>query len=120
MDAEALDVVEHVSAHRVVLSVCFSRGSLGFQRREGALLSCIVPNVNGAAHRTDDVVVGHQTLELSAGILADSVEMVQRGVLRASAPDGHNERAGDELGCHRHLYRLSDQAPGIQGNPDAT
>jgi hypothetical protein len=43
------------------------------QRREEALHRCIVPDVARTAHRTDDAVIGHQPLELLAGVLAAAI-----------------------------------------------
>ena len=39
------------------------------------------------------------------------VRMMQKGVRLASAPDGHDERVGDELGVHLRLHRPADNTP---------
>ena len=67
---EALNVVEHVGSGLVPCPVHLTRCPFGFERREEALHRGIVPDVAGAAHRADDIVVGHQALELIAGVLA--------------------------------------------------
>jgi hypothetical protein len=40
-----------------------------------SLRSSVVPDVAGTAHRTDDAVIGHQPLELFAGVLATTIGM---------------------------------------------
>jgi hypothetical protein len=50
------------------------------QRREEALHRCIVPDVARTAHRTDDAVIGHQLLELLAGVLAAAVGIMQQRI----------------------------------------
>ena len=50
-------------------SIPFARCSFGFERGEEALHRRIVPDV-AAAHRADDTVISHQSLELLAGVLA--------------------------------------------------
>ena len=43
-------------------------------------------------------MVGHQPLELFAGVLAALVGVMQQGVRLASPPDSHHQGVGDELG----------------------
>jgi hypothetical protein len=59
----------------------------------------------GAAHRADDTVVGHQSLELFAGVLAAAIRMMQQRVGFAAPPDRHHQSVGDELGCHLSVHR---------------
>jgi hypothetical protein len=66
---EALDVVEHIRPGVIPRPVDLAGCPLGLQRREEALHRSIVPDVAGPAHRAGDAVVGHQALELLAGIL---------------------------------------------------
>ena len=66
---EAFDVVEHVSLGFVAGPIRFAGCALGFERGEEALHRGIVPDVARAAHRADDAVIGHQLLELLAGVL---------------------------------------------------
>jgi hypothetical protein len=65
---EALDIIEHIGLGVVSRSVHSARSPLGLQRREEALYRCIVPDVAGTAHRRDAAVIGHQPLELLAGV----------------------------------------------------
>src|SRR5690606_13621217 len=96
----------------------------GFERREEALHRGIVPDVTRSAHRTGDAVVGHQALELLAGILAALVRMMKQAVGLAAAPDRHDEGVGDELSCHLGLHRPADDTAGEQvddgGNVEPT
>ena len=66
---KALDVIEHILPCVVARAVGFARDAFGLQRGEEALHRGVVPDVAGSAHRTGDAVVGHQPLELLAGIL---------------------------------------------------
>ena len=70
---KALDVVEHVSPSFVARAIGFARRALGLQRREEALHGGIVPAIAGAAHGAGDPMIGHQPLELLAGVLAATV-----------------------------------------------
>ena len=58
----------------------------------------VVPHVAGSAHRADDAVVGHQPLELLAGVLAAAVGVNEK----SSSPDcsscGDDRRACDGSG----------------------
>ena len=67
---EALDVVEHICSGLVPDEIDFALGALGFQRREEALHRRVVPDIAGSAHAANDAAVGHQALELLAGVLA--------------------------------------------------
>ena len=65
-------LVEHVVSGFIPCPIKLPRRSFGLQRREEALHRRIVRDVAGAAHRTDDAVVGHQPLELLADWLPRS------------------------------------------------
>ena len=73
-----------------------------------AALSQTLPKT---AHRTGDAVVGHQALELLAGILAALVRVMQQGVGLAPTPDRHHQRIGDELGGHLGFHRPAHDPP---------
>jgi len=64
-----------------------------------------------SAHRTGDAIVGHQALELLAGILSTLVGVVQQGIGLAAPPDRHDQCVGDELGRHGVAHRPADDAP---------
>ena len=81
--------------------------------REEALHRRVVPDVAGTAHRADDAMIGHQPLELFAGVLAAPVGMVQQGVKLASSPNRHHQGVGDELRCHRCVHRPADHPADI-------
>ena len=66
---EALDVIEHVGLGLVPRPVRLAGRSLGFQRGEEALHRRIIPDIARPAHGAGDAVVGHQPLELFAGVL---------------------------------------------------
>ncbi|MBB3166360.1 hypothetical protein FHS25_006877 [Rhizobium laguerreae] len=53
-------------------------------------------------------MIGHQALELLAGVLATLVRMVEERIRLASAPDGHDQRICDELGRHVGVHRPAD------------
>ena len=84
---EALDVIEHVLFCVVARAVGFARDPFGLQRGEEALHRSVVPDVAVAAHRACYPVVGHQSLELLAGILAALVRVVQQRIGFATPPD---------------------------------
>lgn len=84
---EALDVLEHVGLGLVPRPVRLAGRSLGFQRGEEALHRRIIPDIARPAHGAGDAVVGHQPLELLAGILTATVRMMQERTGLASAPD---------------------------------
>jgi len=52
-------------------------------------------------------VIGHQPLELLAGVLAAAIGVMQQRIGLASAPDRHDQRIGDELSRHRRAHRPS-------------
>src|SRR5258705_10421886 len=97
---EPLDVVEHIRSGLVSCPIGFAAGTLGLQRREEALHRRVVPDIAGSAHAADDSAVGHQLLELQAGVLAALIGVVQQGIRLASAPDGHQQGVGDQLSGH--------------------
>ena len=66
---------------------------------------------SGTAHRTDDAVIGHQLLELLAGLLAAAVGMMQQRIGFTPSPDRHHQGMGDELRCHRSAHGPADNAP---------
>src|SRR5438046_7694002 len=70
--------------------VRFAPCALGLQRREEAIQRGIVPDVARTAHRTDDAVIGHQLLELLAGVLAATVGMMQQRIGFTPSPDRHH------------------------------
>src|SRR3546814_3081078 len=55
-----------------------------------------------------DPIVGHEPLELLAGILAALIRVMQESIGLAAPPDRHDQRIGDELGCHVGTHRPSD------------
>ena len=75
-------------------------------------------DVARAVHRADDAVVGHQPLELLAGVLAAAIGVMQQRIGFASSPDRHHQSIGDELRGHGGVHRLADHAPGEQINDD--
>src|SRR5438132_13362669 len=109
---EALDVVEYISSRLVSGAVRFASYALGLQRREEALHRGIVPDVARTAHRTDDAVIGHQLLELLAGVLAATVGMMHQRIGFAPSPDRHHRGIADELRRHRSPHRPADNAAG--------
>jgi hypothetical protein len=74
---EALDIVEHVRACIVARAIDLSAEALGLHRRDEALDGSIVPDVAGAAHRTDDALIGKQPLERLAAVLAAMIRVMQ-------------------------------------------
>src|SRR6201982_3003980 len=84
---EAFDVVEYISSRLVSGPVRFAPCALGLQRREEALHRGVVPDVARTAHRTDDAVVGHQLLELLAGILSSPGGLSEQRIRFAPSPD---------------------------------
>ena len=66
---------------------------------------------SGTAHRTDDAVIGHQLLELLAGLLAAAVGMMQQRIGFTPSPDRHHQGMGDELRCHSSAHGPADNAP---------
>jgi len=84
---EAFDVIEHVLPCLIARAVGFARDPFGLQRREEALHRSVVPDIAGPAHRAGDAIVGHHSLELSAGILAALVGVMQQRIGLAAPPD---------------------------------
>jgi hypothetical protein len=98
---EPLDVVEHICPGLVPGAIDFTRGPLGLQRREEALHRRVVPNIAGSAHAANDAV-GHQTLELLAGVLAALIRVMQQLIRLATSP---------EVGSGRIGYAITAAAP---------
>src|SRR5450830_1785288 len=59
----------------------------------------------------DDAVIGHQPLELLAGVLAATIGVMQQRVGFAPAPDRHHQRVSDELGRHCSTHRPANHPP---------
>ena len=57
--------------------VRYKRCSFGLERGEEALHRRVVPDIARAAHRADHAVVGHQSLELFAAVLAATIGVMQ-------------------------------------------
>jgi len=57
-------------------------------------------------------VIGHQPLELLAGVLAASIGVMQQRVRLAPSPDRHHQGVGDELGRHRCVHRPANHTAG--------
>ena len=57
-------------------------------------------------------MIGHQSLELLAGVLATAVGVMQQRIGLASPPDRHHQSIGDELCRHRCAHRPADHTPG--------
>jgi hypothetical protein len=57
-------------------------------------------------------VIGHQPLELLAGVLAAAIGMMQQSVRFAPSPDCHHQGVGDELGRHRCAHRPANHTAG--------
>ena len=104
VEIEAL-VIRSVREHLKLVT-----GALGLQRREEALHRCVVPHVARSAHRADDAVVGHQPLELFAGVLAAAIGVMQQRIRLAPPPDRHHQSVGDELRRHPGAHRPADDA----------
>jgi hypothetical protein len=50
-------------------------------------------------------VIGHQPLELLAGVLAATIGMMQQRVRLSPSPDRHHQGVSDDLGRHRRVHR---------------
>ena len=107
---EPLDVIEHVGPGGVSGSVDLAADAFGLKRREEALHCGVVPDIAGPAHRAVDAIVGHQPLELLAGVLAAAIGVMQKGVGLASPPDRHQQRVRDKLRRHLRFHRPADNA----------
>jgi hypothetical protein len=105
---EAFNIVEHIGLGFVARPIGFARRAFGLQRGEEALHRCIVPDIAGAAHGADDAMIGHQLLELLAGVLAATVGVMQQRVRLASPPDRHHQGIRDELCRHLGAHRPAD------------
>jgi hypothetical protein len=57
-------------------------------------------------------VIGHQPLELLAGVLATAIGMMQQSIWFAASPDRHHQGIGDELGRHRCVHRPANHPAG--------
>ena len=77
---EALDVAEYIGLGLVPYPIDLTRYTLGLERGKEALHRRIVPDIARAAHGTDDAVIGHQPLELLAGVLAATVGVMQQRI----------------------------------------
>src|SRR5664279_4403773 len=93
---EPLDVVEHICSGLVPGAIGFSLGAFGFQRREEALHRRVVPDVAGSAHAANDAAVGHQALELVAGVLGGFKRSSQRSEIGGC--DEHSRAAISTIG----------------------
>ena len=58
------------------------------------------------------MVIGHQPLELFAGVLAAAIGMMQQRVRLAPSPDRHHQGVSDELGRHRRVHRPANHTAG--------
>ncbi len=105
---EALDVINHVGFGLVSRAVCLARRPFGLERGKEALHRGIVPNIASPAHATGHTVVGQEPLEELTGVLAAPTRVMQHGLGRASSPDRHHERIGDELRGHRRTHGPAD------------
>ena len=56
-------------------------------------------------------MIGHQALELLAGVLAAAIGVMQQGVGLAASPDRHHQRIGHELRGHLGLHRPAHHTP---------
>ncbi len=113
---EALDVIEHVGFCLVSCVIQRTRGPLGLQRGEEAFHRRVVPAVAGATHATSQALVRQEPLERLAGVLAASIRVMRHRFGLASPPDGHDQRIGNQLSRHRHLYRPPDDPSGEEIN----
>lgn len=59
---EVLNLVEQIGVRIIACAIHFSNAALGLHLRDLAADATIVPDVAGAAHRTDDALVGKQPL----------------------------------------------------------
>ena len=84
----------HVSLGFVTCPIRFACRALGLQRREEAFHCCVIPDVTRTTHRADDAVIGHQLLELLAGVLAAAIRVMQQRIGLASPPDRHHQGVG--------------------------
>ena len=59
-------------------------------------------------------MIGHQPLELLAGVLAAAIGVMQQRIGLAAPPDRHHQGVGDELRRHACAHRPANDAPGEQ------
>jgi hypothetical protein len=97
-------LVEHIGLGIVPRPIGFACGALGLQRREEALHRCIVTAMTRPAHRAGDAMIGHQPLELLAGVLAATIRVVQQRAGISAPPDCHHQGISDELPPHGQSY----------------
>jgi hypothetical protein len=63
-------------------------------------------------------MVGHEPLELLAGVLAAAIGVMQQRIGLAASPDRHHQGIGNELRRHRCAHRPADNPPGEQIDDD--
>jgi hypothetical protein len=102
---EALDVIEHIGFGFVAGPIDLAGDALGLQLGEEALHRSIVPDIAGAAHRAGDAVIGHQSLELIAGVLG--------GFNRSSQ---HREVGGCDEGSETSFGPVHAQEASVAGS----
>lgn len=73
---EVLDIVEHIRACITTRTIDLSAEALGLHRRDAALDGSMVPDVAGTVHRTDDALVGKQTLIRLAAVLVAMIRVM--------------------------------------------
>ena len=59
-------------------------------------------------------MIGHQPLELLAGVLAAAISVMEQRTGLSPPPDRHHQGIGDKLGGHRGAHRSADHPPGEQ------
>ena len=59
-------------------------------------------------------MIGHQPLELLAGVLAATIRVMQQRIWLSPSPDRHDQGIGDQLRRHVGAHRPADHAPGEQ------
>ena len=57
-------------------------------------------------------MIGHQPLELLAGVLAAAIGVMQQRIGLAPSSDCHYQGIGDERRRHRSAHRPADNTPG--------
>lgn len=75
---EPLDVVEHICLGLVPGAIGFPLCALGLQRGEEALHRRVIADITGPAHAANDAAIGHQALELVAGILTAAIRVMHQ------------------------------------------
>ena len=56
-------------------------------------------------------MIGHQALELLAGVLAATIGVMQQRIGLAASPDRHHQGIGNKLGGHRGAHRPAHHPP---------